>query len=186
MDEWNYWYGPHLYGELGTRYFHKDALGIARGLHEYFRNSDLYFMANYAQTVNVIGCIKTTKTQAGFATTALPLILYRKQFGTIPVEVEGSTDKLDVTAAWTKDKKILTIAAVNATWDKYILTLNIDDATPKPKAGTWTIVSDNPLAYNDPGEEPNVAIRKTDEVDITEPIKLAPMSITLFRVSASN
>ena len=186
LDEWNYWYGPHLYGELGTRYFHKDALGIARGLHEYFRNSDLYFMANYAQTVNVIGCIKTTKTQAGFATTALPLILYRKQFGTIPVEVEGSTDKLDVTAAWTKDKKILTIAAVNATWDKYILTLNIDDATPKPKAGTWTIVSDNPLAYNDPGEEPNVAIRKTDEVDITEPIKLAPMSITLFRVSASN
>ena len=31
MDEWNYWYGPHVFGELGTRYFLKDALGIAAG-----------------------------------------------------------------------------------------------------------------------------------------------------------
>ena len=55
LDEWNYWYGPHVYGELGTRYFLKDALGIAAGLHEYARQSDIIFMANYAQTVNVIG-----------------------------------------------------------------------------------------------------------------------------------
>jgi alpha-L-arabinofuranosidase len=68
LDEWNYWYGPHVFGELGTRYFLKDALGIAAGLHEYFRNSDVIFMANYAQTVNVIGCIKTTKT----ARTSIP------------------------------------------------------------------------------------------------------------------
>ena len=32
MTEWNYWYGPHPFGELGTRYFLKDALGIAAGL----------------------------------------------------------------------------------------------------------------------------------------------------------
>jgi alpha-N-arabinofuranosidase len=37
MDEWNYWYGDYIYGELGVRYHHKDALGIAKGLHEYFR-----------------------------------------------------------------------------------------------------------------------------------------------------
>jgi len=34
LDEWNYWYGPHVFGELGTRYFLKDALGIAAGLHD--------------------------------------------------------------------------------------------------------------------------------------------------------
>ena len=34
LDEWNYWYGPHVFGELGTRYFLKDGLGIAAGLHE--------------------------------------------------------------------------------------------------------------------------------------------------------
>jgi alpha-L-arabinofuranosidase len=61
LDEWNYWYGPHVFGELGTRYFLKDGLGIAAGLHEMARDSDIMFMANYAQTVNVIGCIKTTR-----------------------------------------------------------------------------------------------------------------------------
>ena len=35
LDEWNYWYGPHVFGELGTQYFLKDALGIVAGLHEY-------------------------------------------------------------------------------------------------------------------------------------------------------
>ncbi len=64
LDEYNYWYGPHLYGELGTRYFLQDALGIAGGIHELTRNSDVFEMANYAQTVNVIGCIKTSKTAA--------------------------------------------------------------------------------------------------------------------------
>ena len=86
LDEWNYWYGEHLYGELGTRYFLKDALGIAAGLHEFFRNSDLYFMANYAQTVNVIGAIKTNKTAAEMETTGLALALYRRHFGVLPAE----------------------------------------------------------------------------------------------------
>ncbi len=27
LDEWNYWYGPNEYGELGTRYFLQDGLG---------------------------------------------------------------------------------------------------------------------------------------------------------------
>ena len=85
MDEWNYWYGPDLYGEIGTRYFLRDALGIAAGLNEYSRQSDIVFMANYAQTVNVIGCIKTSKTAAAFETTGLVLKLYRREFGTLPV-----------------------------------------------------------------------------------------------------
>ena len=95
LDEWNYWYGPHVFGELGTRYFLKDALGIAAGLHEYARNSDIIFMANYAQTVNVIGCIKTSKTAAAFDTTGLVLKLYREHFGVLPLGV--TTDRpLDV------------------------------------------------------------------------------------------
>ena len=114
MDEWNYWYGPDLFGELGTRYFLKDALGIAAGLHEYARQSDMVFMANYAQTVNVIGCIKTTKTAAAFETTGLVLKLYRRHFGMIPVAAEAAAP-LDWPAAWTADRKALTIGIVNPT-----------------------------------------------------------------------
>ena len=30
MDEWNYWYGPELFGEIGTRYFPQGRLGNRR------------------------------------------------------------------------------------------------------------------------------------------------------------
>ena len=183
LDEWNYWYGPHVYGELGTRYFLKDALGIAAGLHEYFRNSDIYIMANYAQTVNVIGCIKTTKTDAGFATTALPLMLYRKEFGTIPVKVGDVDNDLDVTAALTKDKRSLTVAVVNPTWNTCKLTLDLSGKKLSGKAKTWIIAGDNPLMYNTPGEEEKVSIKEADATDLSKEVTLKPLSITMYKVS---
>ena len=88
MTEWNFWYGPHVFGELGTRYYLKDALGIAAGLNEYARDSDIVSAAFYAQTVNVIGCIKTTKRAAAFETTGLVLKLYRQHFGSLPVSLK--------------------------------------------------------------------------------------------------
>ena len=175
---------PAPYGELGTRYFLNDALGIAAGLHEYFRNSDIYFMANYAQTVNVIGCIKTTKTAAAFDTTALPLVLYRKHFGTIPVKASAADTPLDVAAAWTADKKAITIAVVNPTWDTYKLDINLDNAQLAGSADTWVIKGDSPLAHNNPGEKPSVIIDTAPTTDLSETVSLDPLSITLFKVPA--
>jgi alpha-L-arabinofuranosidase len=182
LDEWNYWYGPHPYGELGTRYFHKDAIGIARGLHEYFRNSDVYFMANYAQTVNVIGCIKTTKTDAFFAATGLPLKLYRERFGTLPMTVDGSNDSLDVMAALTADKKALTIGVVNASWDTHRLGLDFKGLKPIRTAEHWFIADKNPLAYNDPDNAKNLAIQKGRKANMNKTLVIKPLSINLYRV----
>jgi len=158
LDEWNYWYGPDLYGEIGTRYFLKDALGIAAGFHEMYRNSDVFFMANYAQTVNVIGAIKTSKTDAQFDTTGLVLKLYRQRFGTIPVAVSGDVTPLDVMAAWREDRKALTVGLVNATRQPQYLTIAVTGAelTGKGKAGV--IEGTDPLAYNEPGQPPAVTI----------------------------
>ncbi|MBM4026596.1 MAG: alpha-N-arabinofuranosidase [Planctomycetes bacterium] len=182
FTEWNYWYGPHVFGELGTRYFMKDALGIAAGLHEYFRHSDLSFMAHYAQTVNVIGCIKTTKTAAAFDATAYPLMLYRRQFGTIPLAVSGWNEKLDVSAALTEDKSHLTLGFVNATWDNYEVTLDLNGLTPQAPAAGWEIAHENPGAYNDPGRDPVIQLVPRPATDATGTIRLKPISITVFRV----
>ena len=65
FDEWNFWYGDYVYGELGTQYRLKDALGVAMGLHEFYRNSDIVELACFAQTVNVLGAIKTSRTDGG-------------------------------------------------------------------------------------------------------------------------
>ncbi len=181
LDEWNYWYGPHVFGELGTRYFLKDALGIAAGLHEYFRNTDIIYMANYAQTVNVIGCIKTTKTAADFDSTGLPLMLYRKQFGTVPVAVKHEAAPLDVSAALTADGKALTVGIVNPTRDAYRLKLELDNVAVAGAAQTWIIAGDDPMAYNQPGEPRNVDIASADPADLTGEVAVRPLSITLLR-----
>ncbi len=184
IDEYNYWYGPHLYGELGTRYYLQDALGIAAGLHEMARNSDIIFMANYAQTVNVIGCIKTTKTKAAFDTTGLVLKLYRRQFGTIPVEVTGQTKPLDVLAAWTKNRKVLTIGIVNPTKTTYDLALDLKGATIKGTGQQFQIAGSDPMAYNQPGRKPNVVIEKSKLAGITNKLTVPPLSVSLFRLPA--
>jgi alpha-N-arabinofuranosidase len=181
MDEWNYWYGPHVFGELGTRYFMKDALGIAAGLHEFFRNSDIVFMANYAQTVNVIGCIKTTKTEAFFDSTGMPLVLYRREFGTIPVSVTGWNEKLDVSAALTEDKKFLTLGFVNATYDTYEVTPAIKGLSVKGKIQGWIITNPDPMAYNDPGKL-NVNIEPLPAVESIQKISIKPVSITVLKI----
>lgn len=182
MDEWNYWYGPHVFGELGTRYFLQDALGIAAGLHEFFRNSDIVFMANYAQTVNVIGCIKTTKTDAEFETTGLVLKLYRQRFGVTPVEIGGQPDPLDVAAAWTNDRKALTVAVVNPTETAVKLPIEFKGVALSGKGRVWRLTGPDRMAYNEPGKELNVRITEEGLVVIPGELELPPMSVSLYEL----
>lgn len=185
MDEWNYWYGEHIFGELGTRYYFKDALGIAAGLHEMFRNSDIIEMANYAQTVNVIGAIKTSKTTAEIETTGLVLKLYRKQFGVIPVEISGNTNSLDITAALIKNRKALTVAIVNPTEKNYMLSINLKNIKLTGKGQLWIISHSDPMAFNDPGKEPAVKIDEKKLNDINS-LEILPYSICLYKLELKN
>jgi alpha-N-arabinofuranosidase len=183
MTEWNYWYGPHVFGELGTRYFHKDGLGIARGLHEYFRHSDIMFMANYAQTVNVIGCIKASKTAAALETTGLVLKLYREHFGTIPVDITGDAYPLDISAAWTSDRKALTLAVVNPTENELELPMELKGAELPSKARLLQIAHPDPMAYNEPGKEPNVTIKEKTGFKISRKLSVPALSINLYKLA---
>ena len=182
MTEWNYWHRPYVYGELGCVYDLADALGVAAGLHEYFRQSDIMQMAHYAQTVNVIGCIKTTKTEAFFATTGLPLMLYRRHFGAIPVPLTGNHEahSLDVAAAWTADRRALTVAVVNPSSEAKKIALAVEGADLGDQGTIWTIAGDSPTLTNQPGE-PRV---KIDEQPWTfqGTIAAPPYSITLVRL----
>jgi len=184
LDEWNYWYGEHVFGELGTRYFMKDGLGIAAGLHEYFRNSDIIEMANYAQTVNVIGCIKTNKTNAQFETTGLALKLYRNQFGVIPLAVE-SPRQFDVSAALTEDQKTLTVGIVNPTGKAAEFSLETVGVQLAATAQKFEIANDDPMAHNDPGEKQKINIEESQITLDGGKLTVAPMSITILRIPVS-
>ena len=182
MDEWNYWYGPHIYGELGTRYFQKDALGIAAGIHEYSRNSDIIYMANYAQTVNVIGAIKTNDITSSFATTGLVLMLYRDQFGKWPVKLEKTYRPLDVAATLTLNKDTLSLGIVNPTDQTWEMPLDLKNATPAGDATRWIISGPGAEAYNEPGEEPRVTIKGPGKLSNVTSLSVPPLSAGIVRI----
>jgi alpha-N-arabinofuranosidase len=180
LDEWNYWYGPNEYGELGTRYFLQDGLGAAAAFHEMFRNSDLFFMANYAQTVNVIGAIKTTPTAAEMETTGLVQQLYRARYGVTPVEVSGAPRPLDVVAALSEDKRALTVAVVNPTDERRPLRLAVTGRALAGSGQKWVITGDGKWAHNRPGAPRGVDIATETVADAGRGVEVGPLSVTLF------
>jgi alpha-N-arabinofuranosidase len=182
LDEWNYWYGPHVFGELGTRYFLRDALGIAGGINEYSRDTDVIALAAYAQTVNVIGAIKTNKTAAVLDSTGQALVMYRRHFGTIPVEVSGAPEPLDIAAMWTPKKEALTISVINPTYESFELSFKVEGARLASRGTTWILSAPDDMDYNEPGKEPLVKFTEHALTSIGDSLKVAPASATNFRI----
>jgi len=183
LDEWNYWYGPHVYGEIGTQYFLEDALGVAAAFNEFARQSDVYAMANYAQTVNVIGAIKTSKTEAVLDTTGVILALYRHQFGSIPVAVGGAPEPLDVMACWKDEtKKVLTLSIVNPT--KRAMTLRLDAGRLRlpATARLFLVGGTDPRACNVPGRPPQVSVHETADAPFGAKLLVPPISVSLYQI----
>lgn len=182
LDEWNYFWGDRkeIYGEAGPRYFFKDALGMAAGLHEMFRSTDLIFMAN-THPVNVHGQIKTTKTNAAFEATGLVLKLYRNHFGSIPVSVTGTTEQVDVVAALS-DHGTLTIAVVNPTQSHYNLAIDLKNAYLTGTGTLWIITHSDPMSYNEPGSPPRITIEQQQLSGISNILDIPPLSIIIYEL----
>ena len=180
MDEWNYWHREYAYGELGCIYELQDGLGLAAGLHEFYRQSDLIQMAHYAQTVNVIGAIKTTRTAAEMETTGLVLQLYREKFGVTPLLVDQQFAPLDVAAALSKDGRTLTLSVVNPTAAEVSVALSANGLALAGPAVRWSIGGPNAEAHNTPGQPRVVDIARSDATATA--LKVPALSTTLFEL----
>lgn len=181
MTEWNYWYGPHVFGELGTRYFLKDGLGIAAGLHEFARQSEFIESAFYAQTVNVIGAIKVSRRNAAFETTGLVLKMYRDHFGLQPVETEVR-GLVDVQAAWNADRSRLTLGVVNPGMAEVVLPLEVEGVELSGEGQWWRIGGMDPQAFNDPDAGMVVEIEEGSVEGAGSGLRVAPCSATVFEL----
>lgn len=180
MDEWNYWHREYVYGELGCVYDLADALGVAEGLHEYYRQTDIIHMAFYAQTVNVIGAVKTTKTAAEMETTGLVLQLYRAHFGQIPLAVAGDFGPIDVAAALTADGRALTVAIVNPTAAAAELPLDLGRRRAAGPATRWLVTAPGEQAHNTPGQPRQVDLTHTDGIDASRALSVPALAVALF------
>jgi alpha-L-arabinofuranosidase len=180
VDEWNYWHREYIYGELGCQYDMADALGVAEGLHEYYRQSDIIRMAFYAQTVNVIGAIKTSRTAAQMETTGLVLQMYRAHFGVTPIKLDKDYAPMDVMAALTADGSALTVGIVNPTATPAEIALKLTARDIKGKAARWTISNPDETAHNAPGQPRAIDIVKTPDIDAQSPLSVPAMSASIF------
>lgn len=181
MTEWNYWHREYVYGELGCIYNLQDALGIAAGLHEYYRQSDLIQMAYYAQTVNVIGAIKTTATAAEFDSTGLVLKMYRAHFGNIPLPLNQDFGGLDVTAALADDGRTLTVAVMNPQSETATVRLNLAGAQMGDRAQRHWVGGADAESFNTPGQPRQVDLYQ-DEVAVGSGLQVPALSATIFRI----
>jgi len=139
-------------------------------------------MAHYAQTVNVIGAIKTTRTAAEMETTGLVLQLYRAHYGHIPLQLEQDFAPCDVAAALTQDGRTLTVGVVNPTDTEKELRLNLTGLTAAGTATRWHITGPSPTAHNTPGQPRMVDIQRAADVSVAAGLRVPPLSVALFAV----
>ncbi len=185
LDEWNYHWRdrPMIFGEAGPRYHLQDALGIAAGLHEIYRNSDVIRMAN-THPVNVHGHVKTDPRYAAMEATGLVLQIYSAHYGTVPIAATTSERVLDLAAAWTADRAALTLGVVNPTPQAYALALDLRGARLERGGKLWRVAHRDPMAYNEPGRPPQVAIAEQVLSGEAGLLQVAPFSVTLFHLPA--
>jgi alpha-N-arabinofuranosidase len=178
------------YSSRGGAESHPTYPAFAWVFHEMFRHSDLFQMATYTFATSLLA---RDGTNVSLNANALAFKIYRDHFGSIPVEVSGNSPQpkptdppggeqpivnagsdtfpLDVVAAWTKDRRTLTVAVVNPTDVEQFLKLNLNGATLSGKGTLWLLAS-----AESNGQNPRISNSSVDSV---------PDSLTLPRFSVS-
>lgn len=188
ISEWAY---------TGGRYPVQPALAWV--FHEMFRRTDLIHMANYTFATSLLG-----RDGANVSLNANGLVfkIYRDHFGSIPVEVSGNSPQpkptdppggeqpvvnagsdtfpLDVVAAWTADRKALTVAVINPTESQQTLSLQIRGAELAGKGTLSRMVSPGLVAAGGAGQGPRVRIEEQPVAQIPTSPTFAPFSVNIY------
>ncbi len=158
-----------------------DALASARALHELIRSADVVAMANWAQAVNVIGAIKTSRNVAMLDSVGYVLALYRAQVGgkLLPVKLSAEVP-VDAVAALDPKTGRVGVGLVNYSARQEIsVSVMASAGALAPKARGWRINGPSLAAINIPGEPPLISTETLPTVDLGEPVRLPAHSITV-------
>ncbi|HOX55430.1 MAG TPA: alpha-L-arabinofuranosidase C-terminal domain-containing protein [Candidatus Paceibacterota bacterium] len=160
-----------------------DALASARALHELIRSADLVAMANWAQTVNVIGAIKAGRNHAVLDPVGHLLALYRAHVGgsLVPARLSAAVP-VDAVAALDAKNGHLSLGLVNySASEEVVLSLKTSAGTLPRTAQAWRINGPSLTAINVPGKPESVTTSTLPAVDLGQPIRLPAHSITVLR-----
>jgi alpha-N-arabinofuranosidase len=160
-----------------------DAVTVARALHVMFRNADVIGMANWPQTVNVIGAIKTTRNHACMDAVGHLLTMYRARINgrNVPLAVPAGSS-LDAASAWDAGSGILSLALVNTSLDReFDIVPRLDGIPAGATMVVWQI-SGELQAFNTPGQDEQITVKPLATIAPDKPIRLPPHSITVAQV----
>jgi alpha-N-arabinofuranosidase len=183
IDEW-------AYSSRGGSVSYPVYPSYAWVFHEMFRYSDIFQMAAYTFATSLLA---REGTNVSLNANGLVFKIYRDHFGSIPVEVSGNSPQpkptdppggeqpvvnagsdtfpVDVVAAWTDDRRFLTVAVLNPTDVDQPLKLNITGVALSGKGTLWRLAS-----TEENGQNPSVS---------SSPVDSIPNSLTLPRFSVS-
>ena len=182
VRDWNPAPDPPGLGPLEHYYPLGDGLAAARGLHELLRSADVVQMANWAQTVNVIGAIKATHNAADLSSVGEVLALYRARVGgtLVPVHLSPSVP-VDAVAAVEKKHGRLALGLVNFSPNQEVsLKLDCGLAQAPGHLRAWRIDGPSLEAVNRPGEPEAVTTRELAPLSWEQPLVLPAHSVTVL------
>ncbi|HXK08635.1 MAG TPA: alpha-N-arabinofuranosidase [Vicinamibacteria bacterium] len=193
LDEYAYTFGGS----------YKVVPAYAWTFHEMFRHSDLYQLATLTF---VTATYSAARGQAVLNPTGMLFKFYRDRFGTIPVEVTGNSPQpkpkdppggeqpvvhagsdtfpLDVAAAWTPDRRALTIAVVNPTETAQALNLEIRGAALSGKGTLRRLAPQRLTATVVVGQEPGVKVEEQPLAALPRTATFAPWSVSIYEFPA--
>jgi alpha-N-arabinofuranosidase len=160
-----------------------DGIAIGRALHELIRSADLVELAQWAQAVNVIGAIKTSRTHASMGSVGHLLALYRARVGgrLLPTRLSGDAP-IDVVAAWDKETQTVSVGLINySPNDDVSVTLKLDGVRANTATTAWRIHGPSLDAINVPGDPESITTAQLPHTAIDQPILLPAHSITVLQ-----
>ena len=187
LDEWAY-FASGLRG----------VLAVSLMLHEMFRNTDFIVMGAYTTGMSWLSFDATDST---YSEQGLLFLLYRKHFGTIPVQITGTSPQpapkwpaggdqpsvtsgsptypLDMSAALTGDGRTLTIAAVNATADTQNVDVSLAGFTARRQGRLWRLTGPGLDSSNQVGKPPQVTVTEAEFDTGGKQLSVAPYSVEI-------
>lgn len=171
--------------------------------HEMFRHSDLYQMAAFTFATSLVS---SRSHEAVLNPAGLLFKLYRDRFGTIPVQVSGNSPQpppkyppggeeprvnagsdtfpLDVVAAWSADRRSLTVAVINPTAAEQQLDLSIEGTALAGSGRRWRLSPSDINATIVVGQKPGVEVEEQTLDAVPGPMTLPPWSVSVYEFPA--
>jgi len=191
IDEWAYMGGgPNSY---------KVVPAYAWAFHEMFRHSDLFQLGAFTFATAMMS---QTRTEAELNPTGLLFKMYRDHFGVIPVAVSGDSPQpkpiflaggdqpavnpgsdtypLDVSAAFSEDRKTLTFAVLNPSDSKQSMKLAINSVMLASQGTLWQMAPSSVDAVVAVGKKPEVAVEEHALGPVPGTIEAPPFSVSIY------